>query len=162
MKTLIVYYSYEGNCAFVADKIKAACQDADVLRLATEDDRPRAFLAKYAWGGKQVLSGKRPSLKPYNVDVTSYDLIIMGTPVWAGSYAPAIASFITATQIKGKTLALFCCHAGGKGRALEKLKSALPGNTFTDTADFRNPLKYSDGVQQKLDTWLKTFFTDRG
>jgi flavodoxin len=154
MKVLIAYYSYEGNCASVADKIKAARPDADVLRLVAEDDRPRGPVAKYIWGGKQVLSGKKPALKPCGVDVNVYDLIIMGTPVWAGSYAPAIASFIAETKIEGKTFALFCCHAGGKGRALEKLKAALTGNTFTATVDFRNPLKHPDGVQQKLDAWL--------
>jgi flavodoxin len=157
MKILIVYYSYEGNCAFVADKIKAARPDADVLRIAAEDDRPRGPVAKYFWGGKQVLSGKKPALKPYSVDVKQYDLIIVGTPVWAGSPAPAIASFIAETKIEGKTLALFCCHAGGMGGALEKLKACLPaGNTFTDTVDFRNPLKHTDGVQQKLDAWLES------
>jgi flavodoxin len=155
MKILMVYYSYEGNCAFVADKIKAARPETDVLRLATDDDRPRGAFAKYIWGGKQVLSGKKPALKPYHVDVNRYDIIIVGTPVWAGSYAPAVASFIAETKIEGKTLALFCCHAGGKGRALDKLKAALPGNTFTAAVDFRNPVKHPDDVQQKLNAWLE-------
>jgi flavodoxin len=156
MKTLIAYYSYEGNCAFIAEKIKAAIPDADVLRLATQDDRPRGFFTKYLWGGKQVLSGKKPALKDYRVEINSYELIILGTPVWAWSYSPAMASFLSQTKIEGKRLALFCCHGGGKGKTLEKLKAALPGNTFAAEVDFREPLKASAGVQKKLDAWLKT------
>ncbi|MDR0409181.1 MAG: NAD(P)H-dependent oxidoreductase [Spirochaetaceae bacterium] len=157
MKILIVYYSYEGDCAFIADKIKELRPDADVLRLATEDDKPRGFFAKYVWGGKQVLSGKKPALKSYNIDINEYEFVVIGTPVWAGSYTPAIASFIADTKIEGKTIALFCCHAGGKGKTLEKLKSALTGNTFTDAVDFLEPKKHTAGVQEKLNWWVKSW-----
>jgi flavodoxin len=156
MKTLIVYYSYEGNCAFIAEKIKAALPDADVVRLSTEDDKPRGFFAKYLWGGKQVFFAKKPKLKAYSLEVSLYDLIILGTPVWAWSYSPAMGSFLDQTKIERKRLALFCCHGGGKGKTLEKLKAALPGNTFAGEADFREPLKAAAGVQEKLDAWLKT------
>jgi flavodoxin len=156
MKTLIVYYSYEGNCASIAEKIKAALPEVDVLRLTTEDDRRRGFFSKYVWGGKLVFSGKKPKLNAYQVEPGAYDLIILGTPVWAWSYSPAMGSFLGETKIEGRRLALFCCHGGGKGKTLEKLRAALPGNTFAGEADFREPLKHTAGVQEKLDTWLKT------
>ncbi|MCL1817824.1 MAG: flavodoxin [Spirochaetaceae bacterium] len=154
MRTLIVYYSYEGNCAVIAEKIRAALPDADTLRLATNEDTPRGFFAKYLWGGKQVLSGKAPALAPYTADLSVYGLIIIGTPVWAWSYAPAMRSFLEETKIEGKRIALFCCHGGGKGKTLEKLKKALPGNTFSAEADFREPLKHSRGIEEKLAVFL--------
>ena len=154
MKTLIVYYSYEGNCACIAEKIKAALPDADTLRLTTAEDTARGFFTKYFWGGKQVLSGKKPALQPYSVDVNAYEFIIMGTPVWAWSYAPAMRSFLEKTKIEGKKIAFFCCHGGGKGKTLEKLEKALPGNTFLGHMDFREPLKHTRGVEEKLAAWL--------
>ena len=155
MKTLIVYYSYEGNCASIAEKIKTALPEADTLRLSTAEDKTRGFFAKYLWGGKQVFSGKKPTLTPYSVDVAAYDLIIIGTPVWAWSYAPAMRSFLEGTKIEGKRIALFCCHGGGKGKTLEKLQKALPGNTFIGMVDFREPLKHTRGVTEKLAAWLR-------
>ena len=154
MKTLIVYYSYEGNCASIAEKIKEALPDADTLRLSTVEDKTRGSFAKYLWGGKQVLSGKKPALAPYSVDINAYDRIIIGTPVWAWSYAPAIRSFLEGTKIEEKKIALFCCHGGGKGKTLEKLKKALPGNTFIGAADFREPLAHPQGVPEKLAAWI--------
>ena len=154
MKTLIVYYSYEGNCAFIAEKIKALLPDADTLRLSTAEDKPRGFFAKYLWGGKQVLCGKKPALKPYSVDINAYEFIIIGTPVWAWSYSPAMRSFLEGTKIQGKKIALFCCHGGGKGKTLEKLQKALPGNIFAGKVDFREPLKNPAGVGEKLAAWL--------
>jgi flavodoxin len=155
MKTLIVYYSFEGNCASIAEKIKAALPEADVLRLVPEDEEKKTGLAKYVWGGRQVFLGRRPKLKPWSVDPDAYDLLILGTPVWAWSYSPALASFLQETKIAGKKVALFCCHGGGPMKTLEKLKKALPGNTFVGEAAFREPLKHAGGVQEKLDAWLK-------
>jgi flavodoxin len=157
MKTLIVYYSFEGNCASIAERIKAALPEADVLRLAPEDETKKTGLAKYIWGGKQVFLGRKPRLKASGVDINVYDFIILGTPVWAWSYSPALGSFLAETKIEGKKIALFCCHGGGPGKTLEKLKKALPGNTFAGEAAFREPLKHTGGVQEKLDAWLKGF-----
>ncbi|MDR1909736.1 MAG: NAD(P)H-dependent oxidoreductase, partial [Spirochaetaceae bacterium] len=140
MKTLVIYYSYEGNSEFVAAQIKAAL-GADLLRIETEDDRKRTGLSKFIWGGKQVFSRALPELKPYEVDIGAYDLIILGCPVWAGSPAPALRSFLARTPVKDKRIALFVCHGGGKGETLEKLKRELPGNTFVGDLDLANPLK---------------------
>lgn len=140
MKTLVVYYSFEGNTGFIAEQIKTAAS-ADILRLELVEDKKRGGLSKYIWGGRQVMAHEKPALKPYDVQIDSYDLIIIGGPVWAGSPAPALGSFLAQTKIENKKVALFCCHAGGKGKALEKLKAMLPGNTITGEVSFVNPLK---------------------
>jgi flavodoxin len=157
MKTAIVYYSYEGNCACIAERIKAALPDAELVRLSAEDDKARGAFAKYVWGGKQVFTHAKPKLRPYSLDVNLYDLLIIGTPVWAWSYSPALGTFLSETKIEGKKIALFCCHGGGPGRTLEKLKNALPGNTFVGRVDFREPLKRQEGVQDKLNRWIAGF-----
>jgi flavodoxin len=135
MKTLVVYFSYSGNCALVADVIKGSL-NADALELKLTDERERKGLAKYVWGGKQVFSHARPPLKPYRADWEQYDLIVIGSPVWAGTFAPALATFFDETKIAGKKIALFCCHKGGQGRFFDRVKAALPGNTFAAERGF--------------------------
>jgi flavodoxin len=156
MKTLVIYYSYEGNSALAAEEIKKAA-GADILELKTEDTAKRTGLAKYFWGGKQVFTHQYPKLKPYTVDPALYDLIIIGAPVWAGSPAPALHSFLGETKITGKRVALFCCHAGGKGKALDKLKALLPGNTIAGEIDFVNPANQDRGeLTKRIGDWVRT------
>jgi flavodoxin len=156
MKTLIVYYSFEGNSRSIAEQLKAAL-NADILGLETADDKKRKGLAKFIWGGRQVFSRVEPELKPFSVDVNAYDLIILGCPVWAGSPAPALNSFITRTPIRDKRIALFVCHGGGKGEVFEKLAKRLPGNTFIGEMDFRNPLQGdTKAITTTINEWAKT------
>jgi flavodoxin len=155
MKTLVVYYSYEGNCAVVAEELKKAT-GADVLELKTVDEKVRTGFAKYAWGGMQVMTHARPKLKPYTAAIADYDRIIIGGPVWAGSPAPALQSFIARTKTEGKKLGLFLCHAGGMGKAMDKLKALLPGNTIAGEIDFVNPAKLEKAeVAKRIAEWVE-------
>ena len=157
MKTAVIYYSYEGNSALIAGIIAGAVK-ADLFEIKTAKNKKREGFAKYAWGGAQVVMNKKPALRPLSVDINNYDLVILGTPVWAASPAPALVSFLDKTKISGKKIALFCCCAGGKGKVFEKLKALLPGNTFVGEIEFITPAK--DGniseIKQKIEQWLKT------
>jgi len=156
MKTAVIYYSYGGSCALIAEILKTEL-NADAFRIETLDDKKRKGFSLFFWGGGQVFMGKKPPLKPLSVDIGSYDLIVFGTPVWAGSPAPAIASFLSKNSISGKKIALFCCHGGGKGKALDKLKALLGGNTFIGETDFVYPTKTdSAALKQKISEWAKT------
>ncbi|GHT83360.1 flavodoxin [Spirochaetia bacterium] len=157
MKTLIVYYSYDGNSALVAEELKKLT-DADILELKTKDEKVRTGFAKYAWGGTQVFTHAHPKLKPYTVIIEEYDRIIIGGPVWAGSPAPALQSFIAKTKISGKKLGLFICHGGGKGKAMDTFKALLSGNTIAAEIDFVNPAKQDRAaVAKQIADWVGTF-----
>jgi flavodoxin len=154
LKTAVIYYSYDGNCALVAEALKSRL-NADIFAIKPVDERKRTGLAKYVWGGRQVFQHAMPELKPLNVDFAAYDLIILGAPVWAGSPAPAMVSFLSRTQFSGKKTALFCCHAGGRGKALDKFKALLPGNTIAGEIDFNNPARgNTEELRKKIDAWV--------
>jgi hypothetical protein len=89
-------------------------------------------------------------------DPAPYDLIIMGAPVWAGSPAPAMVSFLGKTELGGKKAALFCCHAGGKGRALEKFRALAFGAVIAGELDLRNPASNPEGLNEKLTGWMQS------
>ena len=155
MKTAIVYYSYEGSCAIVAGIIKDAL-NADVFEIKTVDDKKRSGFAKYVWGGRQVIFKSKPALQPLSIDIGAYELIILGTPVWAGSPVPAILSFLNGTKISGKRIALFCSHGGGMGKVFEKLKALLPGNSFAGEIDFLYAIKRDPAeLKQKIGEWVR-------
>ncbi len=125
MKTLIVYYSLEGNTAFAAEKLAAAL-GADTLRLEPVKAYPTGGFRKFFWGGKSAVMAETPQLLPYAFDPAAYDRIVFGFPVWAGNVTPPICTFIRDNDLKGKRIAAFACESGsGAEKAMARLKAAL-------------------------------------
>ncbi len=142
MKILLVYYSLEGNTEFTANMIHEATQ-CDVLRLEPVNEPPKGF-GRLITGGRQALTGEEPELIAYDTDPTEYDTIIIGTPIWAGTYAPAIRTFLSRHELEGKNIYLFACSNSGNGeKALDKLTDILgKKNNVFDTLNLKAPLKY--------------------
>jgi len=157
MKTLIVFYSLEGNTELIAQTLAKRLQ-ADTLKLETERPFPTEGFRKFFHGGGSVMFRQRPKLKNKNVDLNQYDLIIIGTPIWAGSYSSPIRSFITKYKIKDKNIALVLCSAGGEvEKCYTRLKKALQGNKFIGEIDFIEPLKKEkDEVIRITNRWAES------
>lgn len=125
MKTLIVYYTLEGNTHYAAKKI-ASLLDADVLRIKPVKTYPRKGFRKFLWGGKSAVMAETPELEPYTFDASAYDRIVFGFPVWAGNVTPPLRTFIKENDLSRKRFAAFACQSGaGAEKAFEKLKTAL-------------------------------------
>lgn len=127
MKTLIVYYSLEGNTEYAADVI-ASTLGADTLRLEPVKAYPTSGFRKFFWGGKSAVMAEMPQLQPYSFQPGIYDRIIFGFPVWAGNVTPPLHTFVrdNVEALKGKHIAAFACQSGsGAGKALRKLKAYL-------------------------------------
>jgi len=156
MKTLIVYYSLTGNVKFIAENM-AKTIGADLLELKPKDKIDSKGFMKFLWGGKQVFMKETPALEVLNKNPDDYDVIIIGTPVWAWSYTPAFRSFFKENKIENKKIAFFCCHGGGKGHVFEKLKEALPNNQFIGEIDFLEPLKKETEMKkEKAVRWVES------
>ncbi len=142
MKTLIVYYSMGGNTEYVAEKIKAGIEDADTLRLVPKKAYKDTGFAKFVWGGKSALMAEKPELEDYSVDLSQYDRIIYGFPVWAGTITPPIRTFVAENKeiLKGKRNCAYACMAGSGGvKAIEKLAKAIGIKGFEATSIFIDP-----------------------
>ncbi len=141
MKDLIVYYSLEGNTAYVADKIGHAL-GADVLRLVPQKAYHDKGFAKFFWGGKSAVMAEKPALEDYAVDLAAYDRVIFGFPVWASNYTPPLRTFLAEhdEELAGKRFAAFACQSGaGAPKALAKLAKDLGINDFEDTMILNDP-----------------------
>ncbi len=155
MKTLVIYYSLEGNTRLIAQAI-AQVTGADILELKPETEPPSKGFMKYFWGGRQVMTKEQPQLLPLGKDPQAYDLIFVGTPVWAFSYAPALATFFSQVKIAGKKIGLFCCSGGGKGKTLEKMAQRLEGNEIAGQIHFVEPLRRGQSqAVEKAAQWAR-------
>ena len=139
-KILVVYYSLEGNTRMIANSI-AEVSGGSVLELVPRKDiNPNGF-TKFLKGGKQVFTKDIPELVPNGIKPEEFEILFIGTPVWAWSFAPAIRAFFTNNKLKGKKIALFSCNGGNNGKTFENMKEMLEGNEFLGEIEFLEPLK---------------------
>ena len=155
MKKLIIFYSFEGSTKLIAETIAQEI-GADILELKPKKELPTKGFMKYIWGGRQLFMKKQPDLLPIDKNLNDYDLIFIGTPVWAWTFNPVLKSFLSSNKILNKKIALFCCHGGGKGKVFEKMKIALLNNEFIGQQDFCEPIKRNTEKNIKLaKIWAK-------
>lgn len=151
---LIIFYSFEGNTRFIAQEIQKITS-ADILELKVKDDISSHGFFKYFWGGKQVIQKKTPELFEYDKNFDTYERIFIGSPVWVGTYAPAIRTFISENKITGKELVFFACFSGGESKTFENLGKDLRDNKILGSIGFKNPLKAKEESIKKLDEFMR-------
>ncbi len=143
MKSLVIYYSFSGNTRIIAESI-AHEANADIFELKIAKQPPKNIVWKFLWMGKSILMIKSPKLEKIDISFEDYDLIFIGTPVWALTYAPPLRSFFRDFKIKNKQIAMFCTHGGFKGKVLKKIKDELDGNIIVGCIDFVEPFSRNE------------------
>ena len=157
MKNLIVYYSYEGNCEEISKAILEVI-DADVLKVVPKKEKKTKSLFRFVWGGIQVYMTKKPELEKYNVDLSKYDNIIIGSPCWFGTYAPPINTFLSENEIKDKNIFLFVCNGGNMRNTWKNYEETLKGNTIVSKIDFVYPIKNGiEDAKKKAKEWAASY-----
>jgi flavodoxin len=159
MKTLVLYYSFDGNTERMAKSVAEAL-DADLERLAPEKEIGTHGFMKYFWGGRQAMMRERPVLKPIQHRIEDYELIILGSPTWAFTFSPPMRSFLASQSLVGKKVGLLLCHGGGPKNAMADFRNAVAGATIVGSIDFKEPLKNStESAVQKAKEWAKSLLT---
>ena len=136
MNAAIVYYSMNGHVDAWAREISRET-GAELIRLEPETPYPAKGLMKFLHGGKSALKGDAPALKPYAFDGARYDLIVFGTPVWAGTFAPPLRTFIRDQKeaLRGKRIAAFASMMGSGGeKTVEKLRETAGADSLAARA----------------------------
>ena len=155
MKALVVYYSLDGNTRAAAESA-AEELGCDILALEPVKPIPEKGFKKMFVGGRQATFGEKPELKKLVCDPGSYDLIILGTPVWAGKCASPVWSFIDSCAVPERIKALFTLSGGGDDskcvRQVEKKTGTLKARAAL--FDARNPK--SSGNGEKLARFTET------
>lgn len=154
MKAAVIYYSLEGNTKYAAQKI-AQKLGADLLELMPVKAYPTGKASKYIVGGKAVLVKERPKLREYVFVPEKYDLVVLGTPVWAGSFAPPLRTFVSEQNLSQKAVGLFTCSASGNGqKCMQKLMEALGISSMKAELNLVNPAKeQTQGDNEKIEAF---------
>ena len=130
MRRAIVFYSFEGNTREAAEKI-AGILEADLVEIKPIKEIPEFGPAKMMAGGGKALFGFGSAVHPVEQDLSSYDELILGTPVWAGRPSPYLMNFFKPSQLKEKVTAAFTLSASGNNNScVRTLKKKFPNIRF--------------------------------
>ena len=115
MKTLVVYYSRTGFTKKLAHALAVKLQ-AETEELV--DNTSRKGIMGWIKGGRDAVKKFMTVISPAQKDPAQYDLVVVGSPVWAGSMAPALRTYLTQQKSKIKKSACFCTMGGSGGQGL--------------------------------------------
>ncbi len=143
-RACVIFYSYSGITRGVAEGIRNA-SGCDLVEVRTKT--PYSSFSVYTTG---VLHSRREAcdpIEPAEIDVSGYDLLIIGTPVWAWKPSPAINAAVKALRnCEGRMAVIFSTCSTNPGEALPILSRALAdrgvrvmAGISLDADDAKNP-----------------------
>jgi flavodoxin len=134
MKTSIIYHSYSGNTRGVAEKVHAAL-GGDLIEVVSQEYSSK--ITAYTIGCYRAMKGMSDPIEPKTIDVSADDIIVIGTPVWAGKATPAINAAVAALEgCKGKKAVIYATCGKDGGDTLPLLKKALGDRGVTVAGEF--------------------------
>ncbi|MFM9916752.1 MAG: flavodoxin family protein [Rhizobacter sp.] len=109
MRVLVVFFAHSGHTRYVASEIARRCgaQLEEVL-----DARPHAGACEALRYIGDSLIGATPPIEAVLNDPSDYDLVILGTPVWAWRIASPMRSYVRRHAQRFKQVAFFCTEGG--------------------------------------------------
>ena len=135
-KILVSYFSASGVTKRVAEKIAKAV-GGDLFEIEPKEKYTDADLD---WTNKQSRSSVemqnksfRPEIEDNNIDISSYDTILIGFPIWWGVCPTVVNTFIESKDFTGKTLIPFCTSGGsGMSYAENDLRKTYPNYNWKE------------------------------
>lgn len=153
-KICVVYYSLTGNTEFIAEII-AEEVNANLIKIRPKKEIKQKGLLRYLWAGKQILMKETPEIYNLEEDLNKYDIIIIGTPVWAYTFSPPIRGFFSKVSLKNKKVALFCTFDGNKGNVLSRMEKELIKDKIIGEESFLRVKNNHISAEQIAKEWAR-------
>jgi flavodoxin len=123
MKTSIIYHSYSGITRGIAEKIQKAC-GGDLIEVKPKENY--STLTAYSLGCYRAIKEESDAVIPETIDVSTSDLVVIGTPVWAFKATPVTNAAIAALKgCEGKKAVIFATCGSSAKDTLPIMKKAL-------------------------------------
>ena len=152
-KGLVAYFSASGNTKKIAEMI-AEEGGFDLHEIAPEKEYTKADLN---WMDKKSRSSVemndkafRPVIKKSDLDISDYDKILIGFPIWWYVAPTIINTFLEAYDFAGKQIILFATSGGsGFGNTVKELQPSAPDAEITEGKLLNNVSR------QDISEWVK-------
>ena len=125
-KVLVLYYSQTSNTKAVATEI-ATRLGADMEEIVPTKPYDEDFQATIERCKQDREQGIATEIQPLAADIAKYDVVFLGYPVWFGTYAPPVITFLNQVDLSGKKVVPFCTFgSGGLESSMKDLAEAQP------------------------------------
>jgi flavodoxin len=157
MKTLVAYYSRTRNTRKVAETLTRLLQ-ADVEEIAEFSDRSGLF--GYLTAGRDAFLKRLTKLKPLSKDPSSYDLVVVGTPIWSWNVSAPVRTYLKENKDKLKKVAFYCTMGGGGFEKAFKAMEEACGTAPTAKLALTERDVSSEGLEAKVAPFVKLLRSD--
>jgi flavodoxin len=131
-KILVAYYSHTGNTREIANQIHKIA-GGDIFEIQAVTTYPDDYEEVKKRARQELDSGYKPVLKTKINNIKSYDIVFIGYPIWWGTFAAPVKTFLSEYDFSGKTIVPFCTHGGsGLGRSITDITALCPHSTILD------------------------------
>lgn len=149
-----------GNLPYMAQIIQETT-GADVHHIQVEQPYNRDYNVMRTRAYEELDNNILPALQTQVEDLDQYDVIYLGTPVWAGQMPPAVASFLTANDLSGKKIIPFGIHMGsGFGSILRRIDELCPNASRLEGLTVNARTSNTEARAETL-RWLTTLDMDQ-
>ncbi|WP_196590745.1 flavodoxin [Pectinatus frisingensis] len=156
-KMIVVYYSWSnGNTEKIAKLIQKITA-SDIVHIETLKPYTGNYKEVIEQGKREVESRFKPEIKSLLVDFENYDVIVIGTPTWWYTMAPAVLSFLNNQNWYGKIIIPFITDAGWPGHVIDDIKKTCQGAEFAQEMEIRfdsNGGNHMETAESKIEEWI--------
>ena len=144
MKKLFIYFSYTGNGDIVAEEYKKL--GYEIRKVELKKRLPKSFFWLIMTGGFLAGIGAKPKLKEYDKDISSFEEIVIGSPIWNGRFAAPINTLLKELDLKNKKVDFLFYAGSGEGKkAQKKVKKKYPNSSYIF---LKEPKKYQEELKK--------------
>lgn len=152
-KMLVLYYSQTSNTKAVAQEI-ANKLNADIEEIVLVDPYENDYKATIERSRMEREKGITPKIKPIKANIAKYDVIFLGYPIWFGTYAPPVITWLNNVDLSGKKIVPFCTFgSGGLESSTKDLAEAEPNAEILPGYGVR--AARLDAMPNEVDQFLK-------
>ena len=142
MNAIVIFFSHAGdnysvgnievgNTKIVANYI-SEIMGADQFEIVTHKYDGMAYNPLIKLAKEEAQNGELPPYEGEAPDLSQYDTVFIGGPVWWGTYPQVMFTLFKDINLDGKTVIPFTTHEGsGLANCVEDVKEAFPGATVT-------------------------------
>ncbi|MDE6851961.1 MAG: hypothetical protein K2J67_05670 [Lachnospiraceae bacterium] len=143
-----------GTTEYIAGMIKQSV-GGDLHLIETKESYSENFDEVREKNHDEMEKNYLPPLKESDLDISKYDMVFIGYPVWATDVPQAVLSFLEEYDLSGKTVIPFCTHDGyGAGSSYETVEKASHSGKCLDglAVEAEDVLAAQDTVANWLDS----------
>ncbi|MEQ8694829.1 MAG: flavodoxin [Gammaproteobacteria bacterium] len=153
-RTLIAYLTRSGNTRVFAGAL-SRWLGADLFSIRTAQPYPADYEEHVEIARQQRDANSTPALADHVVELSGYDTIFLGFPIWGGALPAPARTFLTTHDVSGKALVPFITHGGyGSGSAPETMVELAPDARHL--APFVIECDQERRQLEQLDSWLSS------